>query len=248
MGVQSSCCCTDKNDDAGLLVAARKPGDRPGDEKDAELADCTPAAYSIPDEAKVAGLTTEPRPPNAVSAGNGTVAASEMSVIIERQPDMTIGLNLDAIEEHAAFVDDILGGAIRSWNDAHADHAQLKRYDRIIAINDVQGNTNALLAEMRKSVRWHLRVHRPTELRLSMDLERNPTLGLDLKYSPNGVSLLVSSIGDGAIKEWNKTASHPCVPGDRIIEVNGRRGNAPSLLQAATQGDRLELVILHFAT
>merc|ERR1712061_427907 len=100
------------------------------------------------------------------------------------------------------------------------------------AINGVRGITNKLLEEMRRSSTWNLAVERPCEIRIRVDCEMSPNLGLDLKYSPNGGSLLISNIGEGAIKEWNKTAPKQIAPRDRIVEINGRRGTAQDLLEA----------------
>lgn len=213
--------------------------------KTVELGQEPPAAMSD-DASREASQVTLPSSPERPELVMLKPRKGELAVFVSRPPEAPIGLNLDALEDNATFVDDILKGAIQTWSESHPKDEHLHRYDRIVGINAVRGSTNQLLSEMRQTVDWHLIVQRPTTISVSVDCEKNPTLGLDLKYSPNGVSLLVANIGEGAIKEYNKIGKIPVAPNDRIVEINGVRGTARRLLEAATDVDSLDLEVLHY--
>lgn len=166
---------------------------------------------------------------------------------INRNPDMNIGLNLDALDGSTAYVDNIIPGAVQGWNTGRPEKECLKISDRIVAVNGVQGDTDKLLSELKATTTWNIAVLRPFEMRVVVDCKRFPSLGLDLKYSPNGNTLLISDLGDGAIKEWNTGPQDLKVARfDRIVAINGVRGSAKSLLEAAASVEVLDLVILHY--
>jgi len=227
---------------ASLLALGGPKAEGRGGKKEGDGAKATPLK---------AEQAAELRPTRAAAVDSGEVALAkgEIRVVIERQPEVTIGLNLDALDERATFVNSIMEGAIRSWSVGHPDEPRLMAYDRITAINGVRGSTNAILAEMRRSMRWSLAVQRPTSFRVTVDRGEQEALGLDLKYSPIGVSLLIAGIGDGAVHNFN--AAQPpdrrILVNDRIVEINGRRGTAKELLAAATDVESLDLVVLNFA-
>lgn len=192
---------------------------------------------------------TKPEPagerPQAEMPAN-KAGPKELEVIIDLRPGASIGLNLDALQDEQAFVDGITAGFIQEWNADKPRDRQLCPYDSIVGINGFRGDTKELLNEMRDTSQWCLIVRRPVELAISVDCDSSPTLGLDLKYSPNGRSLLIASIGEGSIRERNLRHAQQIRPGDRIVEVNGQRGTAKQLLEAASNVDTLELVIVHF--
>jgi len=217
----------------------------------AEAKDRSPVAEPpapAKEEVKKAEPAAEPKAATSPPL-QGFIKGNEFIVRIERSLETNIGLNLDALDEESAFVDGILPGSIEAWNQAHPSDPRLQQYDRILGVNGLRGHTDTLLREMRQNAVWDLVVHRPIEVKISVDCAKNPTLGLDLKYSPNGGSLLISTVSEGAIREWNQSSSSSCKVGkhDRVIEVNGVRGTARQLLDTATNVTTLDLVILHFA-
>mmetsp|Transcript_83136 Transcript_83136/g.240608 ORF Transcript_83136/g.240608 Transcript_83136/m.240608 type:complete len:140 (-) Transcript_83136:149-568(-) len=57
-------------------------------------------------------------------------------------------------------------------------------------------------------------------------------LGVDVDLS-DGMTLVVDSVNDGLVKEWNKANPGEEVKvGDRITEVNGKSGDAQQLAEA----------------
>lgn len=219
-----------------------EPHSKEDEDSKSKLLDKEPPEVEKSEPAAEAKAAQQQQQPALVLEGD------EFRVHVERSLEANIGLNLDALDEESAFVDGILPGAIQAWNDEHPDEPQLRRYDRILGVNVFRGHTDCLLREMRQSASWDLAVQRPAEVRISVDCARNPKLGLDLKYSPNGGSLLISNIGEGAIEDWNAASdSYQIGRHDRIVEVNGVRGTARQLLDTATNVATLDLVVMHFA-
>lgn len=187
----------------------------------------------------------------ALAAAQGP---QELRLRVERAADASIGLNVDALSGSAAFVDDIVEGAIKDWNALCSlcpggEEQQLRLNDHIVSVNSVRGEQmDRMLEELRTSTSWDLVVHRPIELAVFVDLERSPSLGLELKYSPNGRTLYIFDLGEGSVSDWN--AEHPpsksVKKGDRIVEINGTVGKACDLLNAAANAAALDMVILHY--
>lgn len=172
---------------------------------------------------------------------------SGFCVTVERAPAETIGINLDVTDGSALLIVDILPGAIQAWNDAHIGEMTLQVNDRIIEANGAVGDSDKLLTALKQNTTWHLAVQRPVEIRAVIVRDGANSLGMDLRYAPNGTSLMISQVDDGPIKEWNeKSANCQIKPLDRIIEVNGRRGSTRELLDSGKESDTLEIVILHY--
>lgn len=67
--------------------------------------------------------------------------------------------------------------------------------------------------------------------------------GLSLDIS-DGTALLVDSVGEGLVREWNKTHPHLQVSfGDRIVEVTGVHGDARKLRERLSAAVALTLVV-----
>jgi len=175
-------------------------------------------------------------------------ATGLMSVKIVRNRGMNIGLNLDGLDGATAFVDDILPGCVEEWNNSHDAKERLRIHDRIVAVNGISGDTDKILAELKSSHAWTLVILRSVEVTVPIDCERFPSLGVDLKYSPNGNTLLIASLGDGPIGEYNSHAPEAMKikTHDRIVAINGTRGSAKELLKCASNAGYLELTILHY--
>lgn len=179
----------------------------------------------------------------------GSPKRSAITFVLMRQLEDNIGLNLDALDERAPFVDEVLAGAVLEWNAAHGEEKQLRVYDRIAEVNGIRGDTSAILAAMKQSNAWNVVIERPALLGLAVTLGEGQSLGLDLKYSPTGRSLFIADvIKDGAVCHWNhkRAMSEQVRARDRVMEINGKRGTSKELLEQATNKTSLELVVLHY--
>merc|ERR1740121_618992 len=101
---------------------------------------------------------------------------------------------------------------------------------------------------MKQSATWSLVIQRPIQMQVTVTAEKAISLGLDLKYSPNGRSLLIDEVlADGGIKRWNEEHPDKQVKAlDRVIQINGKVGTAKDLLDSAANKTCLDLVILRY--
>lgn len=173
------------------------------------------------------------------------------TVKIERTTEEPVGLDIDVIDDISAVVVDIRAGAVENFNMQNHDR-KIKPYDRIVDVNGERGDAVQLINKLKKETTWELTLQRPVETTASVTLPSNVSLGLSLKYAPSGTSLMIVSVDEGPMQLWNQQhVGNEVKQHDRIIEVNGKRGQSEQLVRAAhqqpTQKDQaLELVILQY--
>lgn len=125
----------------------------------------------------------------------------------------------------------------------------LESHDRIVEANGVSGDAAAMLNALFGAESWDLVVQRPMEFLVKIDRRDRPSLGMDLLYASNGVSLMVDSVGDGVIRAWNEASpAFQIQRCDRICEVNGVRGAAVDLMSAMVDKDILLMSVLKYTS
>mmetsp|Transcript_34838 Transcript_34838/g.81371 ORF Transcript_34838/g.81371 Transcript_34838/m.81371 type:complete len:306 (-) Transcript_34838:170-1087(-) len=83
-----------------------------------------------------------------------------------------------------------------------------------------------------------------SEFMVKLDRSKGDSLGIDVTHT-DGVSLLVENITVGLVLEYNcKNAEKRVLAGDRVVEVNGVRGNVTKMLQECRQHQELSLTFL----
>jgi len=173
-------------------------------------------------------------------------SGSEFRVQIERTLDELIGLDIDLIDGISAVVVDVKAGAVHKWNEAHHD-SKIQVNDRIVEVNGVRSDANSIVSKLKRDTVWNLVLQRPSEFRVTINRASAPSLGMDLRYAPNGTSLMITAVGDGPMQEWNNANKNVTVKKyDRIIELNGTRGTPQRLLQASEGVEKLDMVIVHY--
>jgi len=88
-----------------------------------------------------------------------------------------------------------------------------------------------MLREIQLNQNLSLTVRRAVQFSAILDKKGRP-LGLSFVHAGPTASLIVETVLDGPVAEWNQ--AHPreeLRPGDRVIAVNGMRGGASDLLQ-----------------
>lgn len=123
----------------------------------------------------------------------------------------------------------------------------IRTYDRIIEVNGVRGDAADLLKVIKSSRKVELRVQRPTVFHLSVAKRTSiETIGAAVD-SRDGKTLLILSVRQsGLLADWNKANwQKPVRKNDRILEVNGIRGDAPRMLDLIKAEDHLDLLIEH---
>jgi len=168
-----------------------------------------------------------------------------------RVKGLPIGLDVDMLDGVSLIVDRIKdGGFVKSWNEENPDMA-LQVHDRIIEVNETRFKAQALAAELHHATVWDLKISRPEPVSVSVEHESKATFGVDL--FPSRGALLIVKIGDGFLHDWlvaNPSASVQQY--DRIIQINGVRGNSHKLLRAlhasstSSASKTLAMEVLHY--
>lgn len=165
--------------------------------------------------------------------------------MLTRSKGTKIGLLLDGVDTRGVYVEDVLAGPIYVWNQSHSPEMQVRPRDVIVSVNEICGDIVMIASELRSSLRWVLKIHRPVQLE-TVQTSRRTALGMDIKHSANGKSLLISTVPRDPECSWVGKHSMVVKAKDRIIEINGYRGKASELLDAIVGAESLSLVILHY--
>merc|ERR1712048_328087 len=146
----------------------------------------------------------------------------------------------------SAVIIAVKDGVFSAWNRDNPALA-LRAHDRIVEVNGIRDGAAKILEQIKRETQWALVIQRPVESSITI---MNSSLGLALKYSPCGNSLMVNSVDEGPIHEWNEGKKGRQVKRfDRIVEVNGVRGLPLGLVEAAqltAAGNSLDLIMTHY--
>jgi len=227
---QCSECCTDKNDTGQTTSLAKVGAVSAWAEEEVSPRGQEGPAYSLEGEQQGSPL-------------------GEVAICIERDSTETIGINLDVTDCVSLIVVDIFDGAIKLWNAQHPEGPNLQVNDRIVSANGQSNDADKLLTALKHSTTWTLVVQRPVEFKAVINRAGSLALGMDLRYAPNGTTLMISEVvvEDGPIKDWNALSTDWRIKKfDRIIELNGVRGSSQELLHAGMDKETLHMCILHY--
>lgn len=82
------------------------------------------------------------------------------------------------------------------------------------------------------------------EYKITLDKRDGDKLGIDVNHE-DGSELFIESIDPGLVETWNiQNPDREVAVEDRIIEVNGVRGDVTQLLAECTQNTTLEITLL----
>jgi len=186
----------------------------------------------------------------ATTAWSGGTNAKEFTATIERAAGCSLGLNLDALDGTSLVVSSVKAGPIRVYNESAEQDEQIQPGDSIVEVNGVRDSSQALLDRMKLDTALELGIKHPRVLEIGIPRAYGP-LGLQVEHAPNGTSLLVKTVNPGLIKDWNLShRGFGIKRRDRIICVNGLRGNPAELMarmkQAAAHSQKLELELCRY--
>lgn len=179
---------------------------------------------------------------------NNPADDTEFSVVLTCSEDQKIGLSMDYRDMDSFFITGVkANGAIAAWNASNSRY-QVCQGMRIITINGIQGNPQAMLPEFSKAGKASLLVRRcqceSNEFAVGLSIATEENLGLSLDWSDK-VTFLISAVKpDGAVQSWNKANSQlQIAQGMRIIQINGLRGDAEKMLQELKLKGNVHLII-----
>lgn len=176
---------------------------------------------------------------------------AEFTIQVSREPGDSIGMDLDLIDGVTPLVVSTKAGTIQDWNDTHPK-LMVKVGDKILDVNGVKGSTRQIISTLKEDGTWRIRLQRPRVLKLDISkIGKNsaPSLGLGLSYAKHGTSLLVGEVNEGPVLDWNlKNPEFQVQAQDRIVELNGTKGNAVELLKCSEGCEKLKMTVLHYPT
>jgi len=185
-------------------------------------------------------------PPGCLDGGGGRIehgladahtqgrALDEIQVTLQRgNVGMPLGMSFDASDGRLLHLSSVISGATAAGvhNNTASEEQCLRDGDYIVNVNGVTGNARAMLREIQLNQNLSLTVRRAIQFSAMLDKKGRP-LGLSFVHAGPTASLIVETVADGPVAEWNQ--AHPreeLRPGDRIVAVNGMRGGASELLQ-----------------
>merc|ERR1712216_863062 len=91
----------------------------------------------------------------------------------------------------------------------------------------------------------------PSEFQISIDRSSDSSPGLGLEIAEDSGTLVIKSISSGLIEDWNSKGTQDATlqvcPGDRIMEVNGIRGDPTQLVSECGKRSILTITIMRQA-
>eukprot|EP00927_Polykrikos_kofoidii_P068881 TRINITY_DN64235_c0_g1_i1.p1 TRINITY_DN64235_c0_g1~~TRINITY_DN64235_c0_g1_i1.p1 ORF type:complete len:248 (+),score=51.04 TRINITY_DN64235_c0_g1_i1:66-746(+) len=157
----------------------------------------------------------------------------------------SLGIECTQINESSLRVNVIGHGRIDDWNAARTEGKPIVRIgDTIIEVNG--SRVSSTMHEKLQEASVMCVVKPRGELAVFVEKTGN-FLGLDVHVKKKFEGLLVTQVFDGPILEWN--ASNPTKQvqvGDRIVEVNGVRGEVRLLVDKLKHDDKLALKVVSF--
>lgn len=172
----------------------------------------------------------------------------EFRLSVDRDEN-SLGLELDLADKVRCVIANVVFGVIESYNEGRKGvyDKQVIPGDCIVEVNGIRGDPqelNFLLRSSKLTPAVDIVLRRPTRFIVEID-KTGMSLGLQLSYTLTMRALLISSIKEGAVREYNATAKidRPAVQeGDRIVEVNGVTGAADKLLETIRNSNMVTLV------
>jgi len=177
----------------------------------------------------------------------------DFDVDVDRSEGRSLGI--EVVTEGTLIVMSINEGLIQEWNAANPDKA-IEEKDHIVGANDVRGDVDSILDQCRQEQPLRLTVRRPavkSEDEVTVEVEYNITLdrtggqklGIDVEHEC-GKQLFIESIdAEGLVAAWSTHNPDRQVHlDDRIVEVNGVRGETQLLLAECMREVVLEITLI----
>mmetsp|Transcript_106815 Transcript_106815/g.297355 ORF Transcript_106815/g.297355 Transcript_106815/m.297355 type:complete len:354 (-) Transcript_106815:140-1201(-) len=163
------------------------------------------------------------------------------ALVTREEEDQPLGLQLETLGDATELIGRVGDGALAAYNETAKEHETVRPGDVIIEVN---GKTHEeMFDELRHAAELEILIARPTA-KFQVQIVKNQTLGVKLKYYENGPFLVLSEINEGPIQEWNAANQDQEVKiDDRILSVNGTTGTSEELLKLVEGEDRLDLEI-----
>jgi len=149
-----------------------------------------------------------------------------------------LDLDIDFSDGKTLLILKVKDGPIKDWNMRNPPNLQVKHLDRIMEVNGVRDDASKI-RDIIKSEKDRLLVtlKRPKEYSVVVSKGNKGSgakIGLDIVHSGTE-SLIIRKLKEGLIADWNAVnPGSQVLVGDRIVEVNGKRGDSQKLLDSVS--------------
>lgn len=171
-------------------------------------------------------------------------------VTVERTPKSTFGVDLSAAGKFC-IVNSVTAppSLVGSWNATAGEASRVRKLDRLLGINGFSSDKGKDLLEKLRDTKGQvvLEMSRPTFFEAEVTPAPGQGLGIQLKAGPSFI--MVTSIEDGPVQEYNARAlpDQQIKLSCRILSVNGKEGKGDELMAVlkAASGP-LKLSVVHW--
>mmetsp|Transcript_47556 Transcript_47556/g.134247 ORF Transcript_47556/g.134247 Transcript_47556/m.134247 type:complete len:264 (+) Transcript_47556:138-929(+) len=186
------------------------------------------------------------RGPSEQPGGMVRPRATEFEFPVVIQKDLRnpqLGLELDLSDDMTAHICLVGPGCILTYNAQAAPELHVKIGDFIVEVNGVRDDSSKFLKMLKTEANTTIIIKRPVEFCVYVTKKRNNSkLGFGYHKAARGISLLVYTLDEGLLKEWNvENPDKAVLKNDRIIAVNGIRRNTDLMAKTIEEADKLEL-------
>lgn len=136
-----------------------------------------------------------------------------------------LGLDLSPHDGMTLLVGKVKPGVVQQWSAARpAGAPEVRRGDRILAVNGVSGDSEEILETMRASASLDITFSRLLEFHVCIERELDESLGLKFIADATGGVCAGEVVEQGLIDRVNETSAADVEvrPGDRVVRMNGR--------------------------
>jgi hypothetical protein len=193
-------------------------------------------------------LTCESDMPAVAAAVPSEVCPSEetYTVEVERTENNPVGLECVVTKSDELCVMSIELGPFLDWNMMHAKSTQIWEGDRIVEVNNIKQNSQAMLSSISVDCILSITFRRRSEFEVKISKNGEP-LAIDINCKMSREGLQVNKVHEGLISAWNEAnPTRQILEKDRIVEVNGLRGEPKILLETVKASSDLTLKMISF--
>lgn len=221
-------CCQAAEEPAGAVIVAAQP--------------------SLPHEGQNWDAT--PSPSRQTSKGEAGDGGGETFIVkLVKESNGPVGLDIGLRDQDTAIIKGVPGGPVSRWNETADESTKVFEGDKILEVSGMRGNSKLLLEELQRlkgETEIILLLQRREEVSVSLHVG-NGLIGLDINCNKSKEGLIVKKVNEGIVKKWNsENESIALKAGDRIIAVNGARGEPKMLLEKLRYADTIDIVFVRF--
>merc|ERR1719210_2886937 len=98
----------------------------------------------------VGGLTPDISAPSIANNSYVHTRGDEFAITLDKSEGTRLGIDVDHQDGTSLLIENINGGLVEAWNDAHPDQ-KVKQGDRIIEVNSIRDDVLQLVDECKKN-------------------------------------------------------------------------------------------------